>query len=391
MNFYKALLICIMFFSNILDSYNITVIGIGRLGLCTALAFEKAGNHVLGVDINPSYVQSLNDKSHHSPEPFVNEYLARSKNFRATCSLDEGIHFSNLYYIMVDTPSTAAQEAYDHSKLSLVLSEINKRKVKNKHIVIGCTVFPGYIRNVGSFLIRNCTSTTLNYNPEFIAQGNILYGLHNPDIVLIGEETKKAGDLLETLYQKICKNSPKICRMSPDSAEITKLAVNCFITTKIAYANMVGDIADSTHNANKFEILEAVGADKRIGNLYLKPGYGFGGPCFPRDNRALGSYAKILGITPLIPQATDNSNKEHAQFMIKKLLAANCPEYVFENVTYKDNCTVPIIEEAQKLVVAAHLARAGKCVLIRDSASVIEKVQQSYGNLFKYKIQKSTN
>lgn len=388
MNFYKGVPLCVIFWASILNGYNITVIGIGRLGLCTALAFEKAGNHVLGVDINPSYVQSLNDKAFYSPEPFVNEYLAQSKNFRATCSLDEGIHFSDLYYIMVDTPSTIAQEAYDHSNLSLVLSELNKRKVKNKHIVIGCTVFPGYIRNVGSFLVQNCTNTTLNYNPEFIAQGNIVYGLQNPDIVLIGEATKDAGDLLADIYKKTCLNHPKICRMSVDSAEITKLALNCFVTTKIAYANMIGDIADSTQNANKFEILEAVGADNRVGSLCLKPGYGFGGPCFPRDNRALGSYAKALGITPLIPQATDNSNKEHAQFMLKQLLAENCSEYVFENVTYKDNCTVPIIEESQKLVIAACLARAGKCVLIRDSATVIEKVQQAYGSLFKYEIKK---
>ena len=90
--------------------------------------------------------------------------------------------------------------------------------------------------------------------------------------------------------------------MSPDSAEITKLAINCFITTKIAYANMIGDIADQTPGADKFEILKAVGGDKRIGGLYLKPGYGFGGPCFPRDNRALGSYAQQVGIDPIIPR-----------------------------------------------------------------------------------------
>lgn len=70
--------------------------------------------------------------------------------------------------------------------------------------------------------------------------------------------------------------------MSPASAEICKLAVNCFITTKISFANMIGDIADATHGANKLDILRAVGADSRIGSKCLKPGYGFGGPCFPR-------------------------------------------------------------------------------------------------------------
>lgn len=364
---------------------NITVIGIGRLGLCTALCFEKAGYNVIGVDINPSYVNAINNKTFNSPEPLVNEYLKNSSNFKATCSLDEGLKFSDIYYIMVDTPSTSSKEAYDHSNLGKVLIEINKRKVQNKHIVIGCTIFPGYIRTIGKFLIKDCINTTLSYNPEFIAQGNIIYGLQHPDIVLIGQGSIEVGDKLEAVYKKVCSNSPKICRMSPDSAEITKLAINCFVTTKIAYANMIGDIADNTPGADKFEILKAVGGDKRVGNLYLKPGYGFGGPCFPRDNRALGSYAWQVGIEPIIPQATDTSNKLHAQFMIEQLLMENRQEYIFENVTYKENCTVPIIEESQKLVIAEALARQGKNVVIIDVPAVIEQVQKTYGNIFEYR------
>ena len=376
----------ILFCFSAIQAQNITVIGIGRLGLCTSLCFEKAGYKVMGVDINPGYVDAINNKSLNSPEPHVNEWLSKSSDFKATCSLDEGLNFSDIYYIMVDTPSTPSKEAYDHSKLNRVLTEINKRKVEKKHIVIGCTVFPGYIRTIGRFLLRDCVDTTLSYNPEFIAQGNIIQGFQNPDIILIGEGSREIGDILEAVYHRVCKSNPKICRMSPDSAEITKLAINCFITTKIAYANMIGDIADKTPGADKFAILKAVGGDKRIGGLYLKPGYGFGGPCFPRDNRALGSYAEQLGIEPIIPEATDSSNKLHAQYMIEHLLAENREEYVFESVTYKDNCTVPIIEESQKLVVAQALAKQDKRVVIVDTSSVISEVQQSFGNIFEYRV-----
>lgn len=365
---------------------SITVIGVGRLGLCTALCFENAGYNVCGVDINQEYVNSLNNKTFSSLEPQVNNLLHKSKNFVATCSLDEGLAFADLYYIMVDTPSTLNKEAYDHKNLNIVLLEINKRRVSNKHIIIGCTVFPGYIEATGRDLIKNCNNTTLNYNPEFIAQGNIVYGLQNPDIVLIGEESKEAGDVLETLYRNVCSNNPKICRMSPSSAEIAKLALNCFITTKIAYANVVGDIADQTPTADKFDILNAIGGDKRIGGLCLKPGYGFGGPCFPRDNRAFGSYAKGVGIEPLISQATDAANKLHTQFMIDKLLRENKDVYIFEKVTYKDGCSVPIIEESQKLVVASALAREGKSVIIVDSEAVVSEVRQVFGDIFEYQI-----
>jgi nucleotide sugar dehydrogenase len=374
----------ILCFSCLQAQNNITIIGVGRLGLCTALCLEKAGYNVLGIDINPTYIAAINNKTLHSPEPGVDELLLKSSNFRATCSLDEGLNFSDIYYIMVDTPSTPSKEAYDHSKLGNILTEINKRKVENKHIVIGCTIFPGYIRTVGNFLLRDCINTTLSYNPEFIAQGNIIYGFQNPDIVLIGEGSSDAGNRLEAIYRKTCVNNPIIFRVSPDSAEITKLAINCFITTKIAYSNMIGDIADKTPGADKFAILKAVGGDKRIGSLCLRPGLGFGGPCFPRDNRALGSYAQQVGIEPLIPQATDISNKLHTQFMINQLLAENNREYIFENVTYKDNCKVPIIEESQKLVIAAALAKQGKKVVIIDTPVVITEVQKTFGNIFEY-------
>jgi nucleotide sugar dehydrogenase len=373
-------------FSYIEAQNTITVIGIGRLGICTALCFEKAGYRVIGVDINPAYIESINNKTFSSPEPYLDEFLQESSNFKATCSLDEGLEASDIYYIMVDTPSTASAEAYDHSKLSKVLSEVNKRKLRNKHVVIGCTVFPGYIRTIGKFLLQDCVDTTLSYNPEFIAQGAIMQGFRNPDIILIGEGSPVIGDRLEELYRNVCTNNPTVCRMSPDSAEITKLAVNCFVTTKIAYANMIGDIADQTPHADKFAILQAVGNDKRIGSLYLKPGYGFGGPCFPRDNRALGSYAQEVGIEPIIPNATDTANKLHTQHMIEQLLDESLQEYIFQGVTYKENCTVPIIEESQKLIIAVALAKQGKRVTIIDTAEVITQVQQTFGNIFEYRI-----
>ncbi len=365
---------------------NITVIGAGRLGLCAALVFEKAGYTVMGIDINPEYVESLNNKTFASLEPSVNTLLQESTHFKASCSLDEGLNFADIYYITVDTPTKTGEDAYDHTNLNRVLTEINKRAVHNKTIVIACTIFPGYIAHTGNSLIKDCINTTLSYNPSFIAQGNIINGLTTPDMVLIGEASPEAGDTIEKIHTTICQNDPHICRMSSASAEIAKLAVNCYITTKIAYANMIGDIADQTKDADKNAILDAVGKDSRVGSLCLKAGYGFGGPCFPRDNRALGCYASTLGIEPLIPRATDASNKGHAQFMAQQLLEQNKDLYIFESVTYKDNCTVPLIEESQKLAVAALIAQKGKPVVIIDTQPVITEVQKKYGDLFAYTV-----
>jgi len=226
----------------------------------------------------------------------------------------------------------------------------------------------------------------VSYNPEFIAQGDVIMGLLKPDMVLLGEGSKTAGDFLESLYTKSTTNAPKIHRMTAESAEITKLAVNCFVTTKIAFANMVGDIAGMTPNSSATDILSAVGDDTRVGNKYLKPGYGFGGPCFPRDNRALGNYARMIGVDPIIPLATDTSNQYHAQFMADQLLAEKKSEYEFDDVAYKPKCPVDIIEESQKLHVALLVAKAGKKVTIKDRRDIVRLVQMEFGTIFHYKI-----
>jgi len=262
-------------------------VGLGRLGLCTALKFEESGWDVLGCDVFPDYVESINSKSLRSTEPGVQEALRSSTNLRATLILEDVLNHADIIFILVATPTGVGEEAYDTTTLSRVLSSVASLKPKNKHIVICCTVMPGYISRVGTYLLENCDGCTLSYNPEFIAQGAIMQGLSEPDVVLIGEGSHEAGDILQAMYENATVNQPRICRMSPASAEIMKLSVNCFVTTKISFANMIGDIADATPGADKYDILAAVGEDSRVGTKCILPGYGFGGPCFPRDNRAL--------------------------------------------------------------------------------------------------------
>jgi len=368
-------------------SKNISVVGIGRLGICVSLCLEKAGYNVLGVDTITSYVKDINEKTLNSPEPNVTKMLKESKHFSATTCLEDALEFSDVIFIYVATPSGGGNKHYDHTMLGKLLMSINEKKVVNKHIVIGCTVIPGYIKEVGNFLIKDCVNTSLSYNPEFISQGDIINGIFFSDFILIGEGSKEAGDRLYEIYKNIgrCHNQDSsIHRMSPSSAEITKLSVNCFVTTKIAFANMIGDVADLTPDANKFDILKAVGSDSRIGRKYLNPGYGFGGPCFPRDNRALGGYIKSIGIDPLIPDATDLSNKLHTQFQVNQILKTNIYNYTVEGAGYKEPCTVPIIEESQKLLIGAELAKKGVNVKVKDNKLLLDCVKLEYGDLFSY-------
>jgi UDPglucose 6-dehydrogenase len=127
---------------------------------------------------------------------------------------------------------------------------------------------------------------------------------------------------------------------------------------------------------------------QRVGGKYLRPGYGFGGPCFPRDNRALGQHIKNCGIEPLIPMATDNANKAHTKLQADDLLNSSKPgdAFVFSSIGYKENCSVPIIEESQKLYIAVVLAKAKRKVTLRDRGNLILAAQQAYGNLFEYEV-----
>jgi len=365
---------------------NITVIGIGKLGICNALIFEKAGYSVLGIDLSEEYCNSLNIKEQIFEEPYVNEYLQSSENFSASTSLQEGLDFSDLIFIVIDTPNGLDENHYDHSKLINLLKNINQKGIKNKHLIISCTVMPGFINGIGKPLLSNCKNVTLNYNPEFIAQGDIIRTFENPDMVLIGEENQEVGDSLEKLYRRVCKNKPTFCRVPPLEAEISKIAVNGFITMKLSYANMIGDICDRV-GADKSTVLRSVGADTRIGNKYLKPGYSFGGPCFPRDTKALSKLAVKNGILPLMSEAAGDYNDLHVRYMAEELLSQNLNTYVFEDVCFKENCPVAIIEESAKLKMANILVKDhGKKVIIKDRDKVIKLVKEEFGNLFEYQI-----
>lgn len=367
---------------------NITVIGIGKLGLGFALLLENIGYNVMGVDIFPEYVKQINEKTLTSLEPGYNELLADSKNFTATIDFNAGLEFSDNIFIIVQTPNSGGQKFYDHQILSNVLSKINRHKPKNKNIIVGCTVMPKYIDEIGINLMVDCENCSLSYNPEFVAQGDIIKGFQYPDIILVGTRNERLKDTLNALYTKMCKNTPKFCYMNPLDAELVKISLNGFITTKISFANMVSDLCD-TIGANKYTVLDAIGSDSRIGNKYFRPGFSFGGPCFPRDTKALKQLMDQNGIVSSMLAATTEYNEAHVCFQANQILSnseSQGPDvcFVIEGVCYKENSKIPLIEESAKLKIANIIKQKGKSVVIKDKAVTIEEVKKEYGNIFIY-------
>lgn len=367
-------------------SNNVSVIGIGRLGLCFSLFLEKSGYNVIGVDVNEEYVSLLNSKKFTTVEPNVDDLLINSKNFKATTNIKQALDHSDLLFILVATPSLP-DGRYDHSQIESVIKTIASfgKQEKQKHLIISSTTMPSFCDTLPDKL--SGLNYTVSYNPEFIAQGTIYRDQLSPEFILIGEGCKEAGDWLQEIYETSTISKPVICRMKRTEAEICKISYNCFLTTKISFANMVGDIAKKS-GVSPEPILDAIGCSDKVGHKYLKYGFGYGGPCFPRDNRALAIHAKDVGYEALISYATDQINVNHLKFQVEDFKTNNSLEnpVKFDSVTYKSG--TDILEESQQLEYAVHLAQSGYNVTIQETQIVIDKIKKMYGNLFTYEVRK---
>lgn len=381
---------------------NITVIGIGKLGLGFAFLLEKSGYNVVGVDIFPDYVQKINEKSVQFTEPGYNDLLQNAKNLTATIDLQVGLDHSDIIFIIVQTPNGGGTKFYDHTILSNLLERISKHNPQNKHFIIGCTVMPTYIDQIATTLLPSDTGCTISYNPEFIAQGDIVKGFENPDMILVGTREESLKIKMREIYGKMAKNNPIFCFMTPLEAELVKISLNGFVTTKISFANMISDLCDQL-GADKTTVLRAVGSDTRIGRKYFNPGLSFGGPCFPRDTKALKQLMDQNNIPSNILKSTTEYNEEHNRRYAEYLASDNpvlkeaakvstgaieeATGYLFTNVCYKEGSKIPIIEESAKLKIAENLVKKyKKHVTIMDTPEIIREVQKEYGSLFVYKI-----
>ena len=187
-------------------------------------------------------------------------------------------------------------------------------------------------------------------------------------MVLVGG---KENDLLEEIYTKIQEGhrfgGTLIYFMSIKAAEIVKIAINTYLTTKISYANTLGQVMISSGLGDEVQhALGAIGTDTRIGNRYMRFGFGFGGPCFPRDNKAFASFANKVGVEFNIGETTDNFNDAHAKFLKDYFISKNEDKlpFVFDSVAYKPG--TDILTESQQYRLCLDLLDGGYKVYVID-------------------------
>jgi UDPglucose 6-dehydrogenase len=357
----------------------ISIIGLGKLGAPMAAVMAHKGNTVVGVDLNPAFVTAIQQGRAPVNEPGLAQAIAANRErLSATMDYGEAIAATDVTFIIVPTPS----DADGRFSLRYVLSAAANigaalRRKSSWHVVaLSSTVMPG---STGGFLLPALEAHTgkkcgvdfgLCYNPEFIALGNVIRDMLNPDMILIGESEQRSGDTLEELYRNVCESRPRIQRMNYVNAELTKLSVNTFVTTKISYANMLAQVCETLPGADVDVVTAALGCDSRIGPKYLKGALGYGGPCFPRDNVAFSALARANGVPALLAEATDALNRRQVSRLAEVVLSYLPPGGTAGvlGLSYKPDTEV--IEESQGVGLAQKLLKAGAKVVAYDPAAM---------------------
>lgn len=358
----------------------ISVIGLGKLGACMAAAMASKGFPTVGVDVSKRTVELLNRAEPPVYEPGLVELLQRVRgNLRATCDFDEAISETEASFITVPTPSQDGG-AFSLKYVMAAARSIGKA-LRNKdrgHLVILCsTVLPGST----DFAIKPALEQAsgkqcgkrfgLCYSPQFIALGTVVRDFLSPDFVLVGETSVEAGEELTSIYEKLFDSSPPLARLSAINAELAKIAVNTFVTTKITFANLLAEVCEQLPGGDVDAVTSAIGLDSRVGSKYLRGGLGYGGPCFPRDNLAFSCLLDKLGVPSDLPRTVDRLNRRSVRRvaeLAKNALGSRRGRVGVLGLAYKLGTNV--VEEAAGLEVARHLASQGIEVVVCDPESL---------------------
>lgn len=356
----------------------ISVVGLGKLGAPLAACLATKGMRVIGIDKDPRKVNAINGG--HAPlyEPQLEEFIRKADSrLTATGDISEAVRATEITFVVVATPS----EPNGGFSLRFVLpvcKEIGQalRGKPGFHLVVlTSTVMPGMTGGPVRAALEEASGKVagrdfgLCYGPEFIALGSVIRDFLNPDFVLIGESDPRSGAILESLYQQVCENRPQFSRMNFVNAELTKLSVNTFVTTKISFANMLARICERLAGADVDAVTTALGLDSRIGAKYLKGAISYGGPCFPRDNHALAAMAREIGAPADLAEVTDRFNRMQVNWLadLAQSYATSSSSVGVLGLTYKPHTDV--VEEAPGFLLAKELARRGVSLVLYDPAS----------------------
>lgn len=338
------------------------------------------GFDVHGVDIDESLVTRLTEGIVHLAEPGLTDMLSEhSERITYGADIAAAVQATEISFVVVPTPS-GSDNTFSTDYVVAAVRAIGEalRDTEGRHLVVlTSTVMPGATQDPIRGALeeasgRLCGSALLGlcYSPEFIALGSVIRDFLAPEFLLIGESDPASGEELEAFFGEVCTSSPQVARLNFVNAELAKLSVNTFVTTKISFANMLARLCERLPGADVDAVTRAVGLDSRIGGKYLRGAIGYGGPCFPRDNLALTALAEGAGVQGLLPKATDAANRAEVRYLAD-LVMARLPKGGSVGVlglSYKPDTDV--VEESPGLLLAALLRDEGVVTHAYDPAAL---------------------
>ena len=366
----------------------ISVFGIGKLGFPIVACFASKGYRVIGYDISSETVKAVNERQPNIQEPGLVELLAKPGDLSATSDFEYAVENSEVTFIVVPTPSQ--EDGSFSTKYAEVAAEQIAEGIKNKKtyhlVVLTSTVLPGATESKLKPLLEKVSGKKcgqdfgLCYSPEFIALGSVIRDFLKPDVILIGQCDQKSGDILTEIYQTVCENDPPMVKTTITNAELAKISLNAYVTMKISFANVLSELCERIPGGDAEAVSRMLGHDSRIGRKYLSGALAYGGPCFPRDNKAFAFFARMVGCEARLAQATDKENEHQNERMVsmvrRKMGAVKGKRIAFLGLTYKPDTDV--IEESAAVKIAGALLEEGATLAVYDPAGM-ESARKTLG------------
>ncbi|MFA5861481.1 MAG: UDP-glucose/GDP-mannose dehydrogenase family protein [Candidatus Thermoplasmatota archaeon] len=303
---------------------HIRVLGAGYVGLCTGLVFSELGHAVTFVDVDPAKLETIRRGRAPFHEPGLDGLLGKLATRIATASAIETTLPSEFTFLCVGTPQ-GKDGSIDLTFIKEASAAIGRTLIgapRGHIIVVKSTVVPGTAEDVIESGIQNASGLQpgrdfhVVSNPEFLKEGSALADAMRPDRIVIGARAEGPAKAVAALYDGL---PGQRIFVTPCAAEMIKYASNAFLAAKVALSNEVANICAAA-DVDWCDVAPAVGADARIGPLFLRAGAGFGGSCFPKDVAALRSFAEENGVTSPLLDAVLTQNKEQPRAVIRMLM-----------------------------------------------------------------------
>ena len=348
---------------------NLTVVGVGHVGLVTGACFADLGNRVIALDTDQARVEGLQRGQMPIYEPGLEELVSRNVSagrLTFTSSYDEAIRDAEFVFISVGTPGGVKGEA-DMKYVRQAAESIAEAMIAPLIIVNKSTVPVGTGDWVAD-IIQSHQKVSIPFsvvsNPEFLREGAAISDFMSPARTVLGSTDARAAEKVAQLHLPL--RAP-IVITDLRTAEMIKYASNAFLATKISFINEIANICEAL-GADIKEVATGMGYDPRITRSFLDAGLGYGGSCFPKDVKALAYMAEEKGRHPQLLHAVMEINQDRRSQLVEKarelLGGLEGKKVGLLGLTFKPN--TDDLREAPALDVAELLLQEGARVVAYD-------------------------